>query len=72
MACDVQVRVRYPEVDRMDRVHHSHYFSYFEVGRTEFLRQRGLTYRELEEKGMLLPLASVGARFKRGAVYDQV
>lgn len=70
--CDVTIRVRYPEVDRMDRVHHSHYFRYFEVGRTEYLRRRGLTYRELEESGLLLPLASVNARFRRGAAYDQV
>ena len=52
--CDLDVRVRYAEVDQMGVVHHSRYLEYFEMGRTELLRQGGVSYRQWEERGILL------------------
>ena len=48
---ELTIRVRYAETDRMGLLHHANYFVYFEMGRTELLRQRGLTYREIEDSG---------------------
>ena len=69
---ETTVRVRYGEVDRMGVVYHANYLPYFEVGRTEFLRSLGSTYRAVEEGGMLLVVADVGLRFVRPAGYDDV
>ncbi len=51
---EVTVRVRYAETDRMGLLHHANYFVYFEMARTEMLRQRGISYREIEDSGHLL------------------
>lgn len=65
-----QVRVRYGEVDRMGFVYHAHYLAYFEQGRTEWLRARGTTYREMEESGLLLVVVDVGLQYRAPAHYD--
>ena len=46
---EINVRVRYAETDRMGLLHHANYFVYFEMGRTEMLRSRGVSYREVED-----------------------
>ena len=69
---EMQIRVRYAETDQMGLVHHSKYFVYFEMGRTELLRQTGLTYRELEAEGVYLVIAKASCRFKAPARYDDV
>jgi acyl-CoA thioester hydrolase len=51
---EIQIRVRYAETDRMGFLHHANYFVYFEMGRTELLRQRGLSYRDVEDAGHFL------------------
>jgi acyl-CoA thioester hydrolase len=56
----------------MSVVYHANYLNWFEVGRTELIRQAGLTYRELEEKGILLPVTDANLSFKRPALYDDV
>jgi len=66
------VRVRYAETDQMGVAHHGEYFAWFEVGRTDLLRARGLTYRELEESGLRLPVVDAQARFLRPALYDDI
>ncbi|TDT63737.1 acyl-CoA thioesterase [Fonticella tunisiensis] len=63
-------RVRYPETDRMGIVYHSNYIIWFDIGRTEFLRSLGYTYRELEEQGIWLPIIQVGCKYKSPARYD--
>jgi acyl-CoA thioester hydrolase len=63
-------RVRYVECDPMGYMHHSHYFPMFEMGRTELLRQTGLSYRELEGRDVLFTVAKIAASFKRPARYD--
>jgi acyl-CoA thioester hydrolase len=69
---DVTVRVRYAETDRMGLLHHANYFVYFEMARTEMLRQRGNSYREIEDSGHLLVIIDIGCKFKRPAQYDDV
>jgi acyl-CoA thioester hydrolase len=65
------VRVRYPEVDRMGIAHHANYFVWFEMARTEWLRETGRTYRELEEvDGIQLPVVRAGAQYRAPARYD--
>jgi acyl-CoA thioester hydrolase len=54
----------------MGLLHHANYFVYFEMGRTELLRSKGLTYRELEDSGHLLVIIDIGCKFKRPAFYD--
>lgn len=51
---EIQVRVRYAETDRMGLLHHATYAVYFEMGRTELLRSRGHSYREVEDAGFFL------------------
>ncbi|QQE73537.1 acyl-CoA thioesterase [Brevibacillus composti] len=65
-----QIRVRYSETDQMGVVYHANYLNWFEVGRTEFIRDTGITYRALEEKGILLPVTDVGLSYKLPARYD--
>ena len=56
----------------MGLLHHANYFVYFEMGRTELLRQRGLTYREIEDAGHYLVIIDIGCKFKRPAYYDDL
>jgi acyl-CoA thioester hydrolase len=64
------LRVRYAETDAMGIVYHTNYIVWFEVGRGEFMRQRGGNYREFEEQGLYLPVTEVDARFVAPARYD--
>ena len=66
------IRVRYAETDQMGVAYHGGYFAWFEVGRTDLLRERGLTYRELEHQDLRLPVIETQARFLRPAYYDDV
>jgi acyl-CoA thioester hydrolase len=68
--CNMPLRVRYCEVDRMGVVHHSRFAVYFEMGRTELLRANGYTYRDLEDKGVFLVVARLDCRFRAPARYD--
>lgn len=63
-------RVRYPETDKMGIVYHGNYIIWFDMGRTEFLRSLGYTYRDLEEEGVWLPIIDVGCSYKLPAKYD--
>jgi acyl-CoA thioester hydrolase len=72
VSCDTSIRVRYAETDRMGLLHHANYFVYFEIGRTELLRQRGKSYREVEDAGHFLVIIDIGCKFKRPAQYDDL
>ncbi len=65
-----RVRVRYADTDRMDIVYHANYFVWFEVGRTEWLRQTGWSYREMEQDGFALPVIEAHCEFRQPARYD--
>ncbi len=66
------VRVRYAETDQMGVAWHGQYFAWFEVGRTDLLRERGCTYRELEAAGLRLPVIDAAAKYLRPARYDDL
>ena len=68
----IQVRVRYQETDRMGIVYHANYLSYCELGRVEWLRNKGLDYARLEDSGVLLPVVNVSVSYKAPARYDQL
>jgi len=70
--CQIDLRVRYAEVDQMGVLHHSRFWVYFEVGRTELLRQRGMSYAELERAGTFLVVAKCAAKFLAPARYDEL
>ena len=64
------VRVRYGETDQMGYVYYGNYAMYYEVGRVESLRQLGLTYRELEDMGVMMPVLENKSKFHQAALYD--
>jgi acyl-CoA thioester hydrolase len=66
------LRVRYAETDQMGVAWHGGYFAWFEVGRTDLLRERGLTYRQLETRDLRLPVIEAKARYLRPALYDDL
>ncbi len=66
------IRVRYAETDQMHGVYNGRYFEYFEVGRAELMRSLGMTYRQFEESGFLLPLTEAYAKYMRQVHYDDV
>ncbi len=69
---EIQVRVRYAETDRMGLLHHANYLVYFEQARTELLRGRQASYKELEDQGYFLVVAKAEVKFKTPAHYDDV
>ncbi|WP_233884211.1 acyl-CoA thioesterase [Tenacibaculum piscium] len=64
------IRVRYAETDQMGVVYHGNYAQYLEVGRTELLRSMGITYKNMELSGVMLPVISLSCNFKKSALYD--
>jgi acyl-CoA thioester hydrolase len=69
---EIKIRVRYAETDRMGLLHHANYLVYFEQGRTELLRSRGISYRDLEDQGYLLVLTRIQVRYRSPARYDDL
>jgi len=67
-----QIRVRYADTDKMQFVYNGKYLEYFEVGRTELLRNIGLPYSQIENAGFLLPLIEANLKYKKPAVYDDL
>jgi len=70
--CETVLRVRYAETDAMGIVHHAAYIPWFEVGRSDWLREAGFPYTEFEKLGYYLVVAEVGARYYRPAHYDEL
>ncbi len=69
--CETKLRVRYAETDKMGVVYHANHFIWFEVGRVEFLRQLGFSYREMEEKDQcFIAVVDARCRYKAPARYD--
>jgi len=64
------VRVRYAETDKMGVVYHSNYLIWFEIGRTDWLRDTGWTYRDMEADGIQLPVIEAHCEYRQGARYD--
>jgi len=69
---EFNVRVRYSETDQMGVVYHGNYAQYFEMGRVEWLRNIGVSYKSMEENGVMLPVVSLNMNYKKPARYDDL
>ncbi len=69
---ETKIRVRYAETDQMGVVYHSNFFHYFEVARTESIRNLGFTYADMEKMGIIMPVVEVKCKYIRPALYDQL
>lgn len=69
---EISIRVRYGETDQMGVVYHGNYPQYLELGRVEWLRNLGFSYRDMEIKGCLLMVVSLSLNYKKPAVYDEL
>ncbi len=67
---EISFRIRYAETDQMGVVYHGNYAQYLEVGRVEWLRKLGVSYKTMEENGVMLPVVSLQMQFKKPALYD--
>jgi acyl-CoA thioester hydrolase len=67
-----KTRVRYSETDQMGVVYHGNYAQFFEMGRTEWLRSLGVTYKDMEMNGIILPVVSLNLNFIKSALYDDI
>ena len=65
-----QLRVRYQETDQMGVVYHANYLNWFEIGRTELIRELGIEYIDIEKRGLLLPVTELTTKFRMPAKYD--
>ncbi|NNF18874.1 MAG: acyl-CoA thioesterase [Flavobacteriaceae bacterium] len=68
----ISFRIRYAETDQMGVVYHGNYPQYLEMGRVEWLRNFGVSYKDMEENGVMLPVISLQLNFKKSAVYDDL
>ncbi len=69
---EMDIRVRYGETDQMGLVYYGNYCLYYEVARVEAIRSLGITYRSLEESGILMPVVRVESKYIHGAQYDDL
>ena len=67
----IEFRVRYAETDQMGRAHHANHLVWAEAGRTAWMRERGLSYADLEERGVFLPVSRVEVDYRGGVRYDE-
>ena len=68
---EIQERVRYSETDKMGVAHNRNYLEWFEIGRTEFCRRKGIPYKQIEQKGYYLMVTEVFCRYKKPLRYDE-
>jgi acyl-CoA thioester hydrolase len=69
---DNQIRVRYADTDQMQVVYHAKFIEYFESGRTEAIRHLGITYKEIEEWGLIMPVVKLTIEYARPGLYDDL
>jgi len=72
MQVSSRVRVIYGDTDAMGQAYYGNYLKWFEVGRAEWFRSRGLTYREVESRGVYLPVVEAHCNYRKPAFYDDV
>ncbi|MFA9397421.1 MAG: acyl-CoA thioesterase [Clostridiaceae bacterium] len=70
MVSKTKLTVRYAETDQMGIVYHANYYIWFEVARGDFIKQIGISYKELEDMGIMMPIIETGCRHYQGAKYD--
>jgi acyl-CoA thioester hydrolase len=69
---ETRLRVRYAETDQMGFCYYGNYAKYYEVGRADAMRTLGMTYREMEERGVVMPIATMVSKYIRPALYDDL
>ncbi|MBY0478521.1 MAG: acyl-CoA thioesterase [Chitinophagaceae bacterium] len=69
---ETTIRVRYSETDQMNVVYHGNYAQYFEVARAEAIREMGITYKDMEAMGIVMPIVELHTKFLRPALYDDL
>jgi acyl-CoA thioester hydrolase len=69
---EINIRIRYAETDQMGVVYHGNYVQFIEMGRTEWLRVLGISYKQMEAAGVMLPVISITINYKKSAYYDDV
>lgn len=67
-----QLRIRYADTDQMGYVYYGNYAAFYEVARTEMLRQTGMSYKELEEMGVMMPVLEMSSKYLQPAKYDEL
>lgn len=67
---EIELRIRYAETDRMGYAYYGNYATYFEVARVEAMRALGMSYKEMEDNGVILPVAEFSVKYKKPAYYD--
>lgn len=71
-AIEIEERVRYSETDQMGVAHNKNYFEWFEIGRTEFCRKKGISYKAIEARGFYLVVVEAFCKYKKPLRYDEV
>ncbi len=69
---ETNIRVHYALTDQMGMVYHGHYAQFYEIGRTETIRNLGYTYKDIEAMGIIMPVVDIHSRFLRPAKYDDL
>ena len=72
VSATTQIRVRYAETDQMGYVYYGNYAQYFEVARVELLRSLGMSYKGLEDSGIMMPVISMSSKYLKPAKYDDL
>ncbi|MCW0484678.1 acyl-CoA thioesterase [Gaoshiqia sediminis] len=72
LVCETKIRVYYEDTDKMGVVYYGVYPRYYEIGRTEMIRELGLSYKNMEESGILLPARSLKVNYLKSAYYDDL
>ncbi len=72
MVTESKIKVRYVETDQMGIAHHSNYYAWFEIGRCNYMATCGITYKSIEEQGILLPLIESSCRYIHRAEFEDV
>ena len=66
-----KIRVRYADTDQMGYMYYGNYAEFYEVGRVEMLRELGLTYKSMEESGIIMPVTDLKCKYLKPALYDE-
>lgn len=69
---ETQIRIHYALTDQMGIVYHGHYAQFYEIARSEAIRQIGYTYKDIEAMGIIMPVIDIHSRFLRPAKYDDL
>lgn len=71
-SAETSLRVRYAETDQMGYAHHGNYIIYYEFGRVEALRSLGMSYKSVEDSGIMMPVINSGSKYIKPALYDDL